>query len=155
MYCSGIHDKNTCNVFKHDLIRVSDTPSELYRTWLQMLYTISNSVLIYALSKTASFWRIVPLEKSNTSSDSNLRMFSAFSHLASFSVALLQMSWMKFFHEFPHSNFTIEMRVEFSLLSRCCVSGWPFNYSGKFRTKLTMKLRIFILLSSSRICHLI
>ena len=60
-----------------------------------------------------------PLEKSNTSSDSSLRMLRAFMHLLMDSLALLQMSGMKFYQEVPHSSFTMEIRVALSFVKRC------------------------------------
>lgn len=68
---------------------------------------------------------MVPLEKSNTSSLSKRRMFSAFSHLLTDSPALLQMSGMKSYHELFHSSFTMEMSVEFIFVSRELAFGVP------------------------------
>jgi len=59
-----------------------------------------------------------PFEKLNTSSESNLRMFSALEHLLTDSLADEQMSGMKFCHVVFHSNFTIEIKVAFSFVSR-------------------------------------
>ena len=66
---------------------------------------------------------MVPLEKSNTSSDKRRRMFSAFSHLLTLSLALLQMSGMKSCHELFHSSLTMEIRVEFILVRREAALG--------------------------------
>lgn len=52
-------------------------------------------------------------------------MFSAFSHLLTLSPALLQMSGMKSYHEFPHSSFTIEISVEFIFVRREDALAYP------------------------------
>ena len=81
------------------------------------------------------------------------RIFSAFSHFCSASLACAQMSGIKLFQEVRHSNLTIEISVEFSfvskywlLLSRC---------SGKDNTKQTRQLRMAALSSSAKIYHLV
>ena len=153
IYWRGIQARNTYKVLRHDLIRLSDTPYEFWSTCMQILYTISNSLLIFSFRVAASFCKIVPFEKSKTSSDRSFRMFSAFSHLASFSVALLQMSEMKFYHEVLHSRFTIEIRVALSFVRRCYEFYYPLTCSGRLSTRFTTKFRILILFSSSKIYH--
>ena len=69
--------------------------------------------------------RIMPLEKSKTSSDSRRKMLRAFSHLLMLSFALLQISGMKSVHELFHSNLTIEMSVEFILVRSEAALGVP------------------------------
>ena len=64
-----------------------------------------------------------PFENSKTSSERSLRILRAFMHLLTDSLALLQMSGMKFCHEVPHSNLTMEMSVALSFVRRCYELG--------------------------------
>lgn len=95
---------------------------------------------------------MVPLEKSKTSSESNFRMLSAFSHLFTPSCALLQMSGIKLDQLVPHSNLTIEIRVALSFVNKKVLLWFSvLIVSGRLVTRETIKFLIeLFVLSSSR-----
>lgn len=99
--------------------------------------------------------RRVFLEKSKTSSDSNLRIFSAFSHRACEDFASEQISVIKFCQEEVHSCFTIEIRVALSLVKRCWLCSIMLSSSESFSTRVIIKFLMPCFWSSGRIFHLV
>ncbi len=151
----GIHDKKACRVLRQLLNKLSgiEAPISYCSTLRHNWNTCANYWFIYALNCWTSERRIVPFEKSNTSSERSLRIFSAFSHLLMLSAALLQMSGMKSYQLLFHSSLTIEINVEFILVKRLAALACPAIWSGVFKTKVIMKFRMFNLLSASIMFH--
>lgn len=94
-----------------------------------------------------------PFEKLKTSSERSLRMFRALEHLFIDSLALAQISGIKFCHEVFHSSFTIEIKVALSLVSRNCCCDWICESSGKESASWMSTFLIPCLFSSLRICQ--